>query len=47
MSVGPQDQVQGLEAVADADAMLHSAVCGKLAFEGLDFLAEDVPARIP
>ena len=41
---GAQGEVQGIEAVGNADAMRCLAVGGEVAFEGFDFGAEDVPA---
>ena len=39
-----QDQVQGLETVAHADAMLYAAIGSEFAFKCFNFLAENIPA---
>ena len=42
---GAQGQVQGVQAVGDADAVGGAAVGGVFAFEGFDFGTADVPTR--
>src|SRR5216684_4945061 len=43
---GAEHQMEGIESVGHADAVFDAAVGGKVALEGFDLLAEDVPAGL-
>ena len=45
-ATGANHEVQRVQTVGDPDAVLRSAVGGELAFKGLQFLAQQIPAGI-